>query len=148
MPARICSWAGLILLAALLVTGCRRSTPQKVDEQGHAIVEGAAKVEQDSLVLQQQILQEMKDFDQAVEQWMIGDGLQAENQPVDLARIAPRLTGRLGQAIQDGRLMDPVGNAYVILPLDPGSNVRITVSSETASRPEFEGMSWGDHAPR
>lgn len=148
MPARIFSWIGLILLAALLLGGCRRNTPQKLDEEGHAIVEGKAKVEQESIVLQQQILQEMKDFDQAVEQWMAGDGIQAENQQVDLARVAPRLSGRLAEAVKDGRLVDPVGNAYVILPLDPGSGVRITVSPETASRPEFKEMSWGDHAPR
>lgn len=148
MPARIFSWVGLIMLAALLLVGCRRNAPQKLDEEGHAIVEGEAKVEQEAVVLQQQILQEMKDFDQAVDQWMAVEGLQPENQPIDLARIAPRLSGRLAEAFKDGRLVDPLGNAYVILPLDPGSSVRITVSAETASRPEFKEMSWGDHAPR
>ena len=148
MNRHIFSWAVLMVFLALAGLGCRRNAPQKTDEEGHAIVEGKAKTEQESVVLQQQILQEMKDFDQAVEQWAAGEGVTPENQKIDLAKVAPRLTGRLAEAFKDGRLIDPVGNPYVILPLDPGSSVRITVSRETASRAEFKEMSWGEHAPK
>jgi hypothetical protein len=132
----------LVLLLLLAIgTGCRRNAPQKTDEEGHLIVEDVAK---DSIVVQQQMIQEMKNFDQAVERWAAEEGIAPENQSIDLAKVAPRLEGRLA----DGKLIDPVGNPYVILKLDPGSSVRITVSSATASRPEFKDLNWGEYAPR
>jgi len=142
------SWIVLILALALAGAGCRKNAPQKTDEEGHLIVEDAAKSEQAGIVLQQQIIQEMKSFDQAVERWAAEEGLQPQNQPIDLAKLAPRLEGRLAGALKDGKLMDPAGNAYVILPLDPGSSVRITISAATASKPEFKDLNWGDYAPR
>ena len=147
MSLRIFSSAMMILLLAA-GPGCRRNAPQKTDEEGHLIVEDGSKSEQNGIVLQQQMIQEMKGFDQAVEQWAAQEGIQLENQPVDLARVVPLLSGRLAGALKDGKLLDPAGNPYVIPPLDPGSTIRITVSSETAAKPEFKDLSWGEYAPK
>lgn len=148
MNRRIFSWLGLIVLAASLLAGCRRNTPQKTDEGGHAIVEGAQKSGQNAIVLQQQIIQEMKSFDQAVEKWAAEEGLQPENQTIDVAKVVSRMEGRLAESLKDGKLIDPTGNPYVILPLDPGSSVRIKISAETAAKPEFKDMNWGEYSPK
>jgi hypothetical protein len=148
MSRVVFSWVVLILLAVFAGAGCRRNVPQKTDEEGHLIVEDASKSEQTGIVLQQQMIQEMKGFDQAVEQWAAQEAIQPENQPIDLARVVTRLNGRLAGAMKDGKLVDPAGNPYVILALDPGSSIRITVSASTAARPEFKDLNWGEYAPR
>ncbi len=148
MLRRIFPWTMLALLLSLVGLSCRRNPPQKTDEQGHLIIDDALKTEQNSIVVQQQIIQEMKGFDEAVERWMAEEGIQPENQAIDLAQVASRLKGRLAESLKDGRLIDPVGNSYVILALDPSSNVRITVSPATAARAEFKELNWGEYAPR
>ena len=149
MLRRIFSSGALVLLLAMGLAGCRREAPQKTDEEGHLIVEDASKAEQNSIVLQQQMIQEMKSFDEAVERWMAEEGVQPENQAIDMAKVAPYLKDRLAESLKDGKLIDLAGNPYVILTLDPGgSNVRITVSPATTARPEFKDLNWGEHAPR
>ena len=149
MSRFVFSWIVLILFAVLTCAGCRREAPQKTDEEGHLMVEDASKAEQNAIVLQQQMIQEMKSFDEAVERWMAEEGVQPENQAIDMAKVAPHLKDRLAESLKDGKLIDPAGNPYVILTLDPGgSNVRITVSPAPAARPEFKALNWGEHAPR
>lgn len=149
MSRFVFSWIALILFAVLAFAGCRREAPQKTDEEGHLMIEDTSKAEQNAIVLQQQMIQEMKSFDEAVERWMVEEGVQPENQAIDMAKITPRLKDRLAESLKDGRLIDPAGNPYVILTLDPGgSNVRIAVSPATAARPEFKDLNWGEYAPR
>jgi hypothetical protein len=138
----------LILSAVLFSTGCRRQAAEKVDEEGHVIVENKTQAQVGAEDMHRQMLEEMKSFDQSVEAWMADSQTQPQNQAIKVEDLKPHLKGRLAKAIQGGQLMDPTGNAYVILALSPDSNIRITVSQATASKPEFKDAAWGDYAPR
>jgi hypothetical protein len=129
----------LVLLGGM---GCRRKPAQPIDEEGRAIVENKSEALADAEALHRKMIEEMRSFDQTIEHWMADTETRPENQPVPLDALRPYLKGRLSEALKDGRLLDPLGNPYVILPLSPDSNICVTISAET----EFRDLNWGDYS--